>query len=382
MPGRRLPVVFDTNPLQAEGWLLTSESMRIVEHEAQKGAMSLYISAVTRLELVRHGMEQARLAANRYRESAALLMRLGSAESLDRGVELRAEAYEQRLDARLREIGVEILAVPDVSHNELLLRALDGQKPFKEKGRGYKDALIWLGVVELLRVVGPPLAFVTKDGDFRDGQDLTADLVQDLVATGYDNTAVRLYGSVGEMIAAEVPEIRAAIARIQRLLAEDAQFRERLVAWMVTLVDQEGPPFIEAMFRARLGSQPTARISLFSPTRAPGVEAAFEPSNGTRPLELSLQGDLAVFVSFDPRDIRLPCQCPLGLHPKASKSYATPSPLSGCSTPLMTRRRGTSSRFAFARRDGSSPTPSPHRQPSPCERRMMSRSRVTRRPLI
>lgn len=56
------------------------------------------------------------------------------------------------------------------SHEDLVRRELEGRRPFKENGTGYRDALIWHGLLEWMRRIGrqegEPVLFVT--GNVRD----------------------------------------------------------------------------------------------------------------------------------------------------------------------------------------------------------------------
>jgi hypothetical protein len=74
-PTQRLPVAFDTNVVEAEGWGLSSERMRMLAHEAQSVAIAL-VPEVVRLELAHHGTEAAAKAAKQYRDVVGKLKQL------------------------------------------------------------------------------------------------------------------------------------------------------------------------------------------------------------------------------------------------------------------------------------------------------------------
>ncbi len=63
--------------------------------------------------------------------------------------------YEQWLRDRLGRVGAKILPLPQISHHEILSRALPEERPFRIKGDGpkmgsdgYRDMLIWASVAE------------------------------------------------------------------------------------------------------------------------------------------------------------------------------------------------------------------------------------------
>lgn len=53
-----------------------------------------------------------------------------------------AVVYSDTLRAKLREYGAEVLPLPQTSHSAILDRDLAVRKPFRENGKGYRDALL------------------------------------------------------------------------------------------------------------------------------------------------------------------------------------------------------------------------------------------------
>lgn len=80
--------------------------------------------------------------------------------------------------------GLKILPMPCVALEQILLRDLDRRKPFDEKGRGFRDFLIWRSVCELHSLDNGEyfkIIFVTNDGDFLDKKSgIHEDLQKDL----------------------------------------------------------------------------------------------------------------------------------------------------------------------------------------------------------
>ena len=59
-------------------------------------------------------------------------------------------AYSDSLQVIAQERGIEFLDYPRVTHQNILRRFFQKRKPFGEKDTGYKDALIWETILELL----------------------------------------------------------------------------------------------------------------------------------------------------------------------------------------------------------------------------------------
>lgn len=96
------------------------------------------------------------------------------------------------------------LPEPNVQHIELVDRATRHRRPFREKGTGYRDALIWASVVELVRE-GHTVAFISNNSkDFADTEgNLHNDLKEDL--KGSEGGGVLLFASLRRLFEYEPP---------------------------------------------------------------------------------------------------------------------------------------------------------------------------------
>jgi pimeloyl-ACP methyl ester carboxylesterase len=75
--------------------------------------------------------------------------------------------YEAQLTSRLNELGWTIAQYPDVSHRDVARRAIERRRPFDEKGRGYRDTLVWHTVRDVILASETPILLISGDGDFR-----------------------------------------------------------------------------------------------------------------------------------------------------------------------------------------------------------------------
>jgi hypothetical protein len=129
--------------------------------------IDVYVPAVVIEETVGNYARAMKKSANAQRLSQRERRRLG----LDLTGPLDDAAYrsylKERLDSRL---GVTVLPWCEVSHAELVHRAVSRTPPFDSNGCGYRDSLVWADVVELARagrdvvLVSADRAFATPDG--------------------------------------------------------------------------------------------------------------------------------------------------------------------------------------------------------------------------
>jgi PIN domain len=295
-----LSVIPDTNSLQSEGWSLDSDPLRVVMHECKRGAFALCVPEVVVRELTAHGADRALEAAKQYTRSADALWRLGELESRPEPISLHA-TYPGKLRATLETFGATILPVPQIAHADLLDRAVGDRKPFRrEKGTGYKDALIWYSLLELLREKGPPVAFVTADGDFRDGDDLAEDLIKDLQDAGYPADSVRLYKSFSDLVGEEVADLRELQAQFELRIQHDAGFRAYLIANLIVAADEEGSWVLESLLpNVPLLDVQGAQVNSFMPKGDPVVLNAVRAKDHET-YEVALRGTLDIVFDVEP----------------------------------------------------------------------------------
>jgi hypothetical protein len=151
---------------------------------------------------------------NGFRERLQLLAARADAVETDaRRLGLSAEVFTQRIDVAtetekyrttlLHELGVELLPLPDLSHHELVKRALQRRKPFNQSGAGYRDALIWQHVLDSLKSTSQNVCFVTANRrDFWDGKALHTHLIEDLANAGIAADRLHLHEKLEDLNAA------------------------------------------------------------------------------------------------------------------------------------------------------------------------------------
>ena len=118
-----------------------------------------------------------------------------SIDDLDQGQEVNS--FRSRLHTQLCNAHCIIAPYPEVSHKELVAQAVTRRRPFDSQGSGYRDALIWHSIIDLLNKYNRKIVFVTDDKDFRDrNRKLHPQLRKDLTDRGHDKSDVILVTSL------------------------------------------------------------------------------------------------------------------------------------------------------------------------------------------
>ncbi len=137
----------------------------------------------------------------------------------DQASNAAAIEYAKRLRARIDEIG-RMPTHEDIPQQDLVTRCLSRRKPFKEPGRGYRDALIW--EVILRKVVTKDdvtILVTTNHKDFAKDKDyeIHRDLVRDLEDRGLPSCSIQLIDSVDSLVAKHIKPLLHSTDAVPRL---------------------------------------------------------------------------------------------------------------------------------------------------------------------
>ncbi|WP_188042261.1 PIN domain-containing protein [Microbacterium sp. ANT_H45B] len=125
--------------------------------------------------LPRLALEEAVATYRRRREAKAVeIQAVGRRASLEVQKHLgravasalkEAKKYPKLISKALEEVGVDVLDAPQVSHEDVARRAIGRRRPFDDAGSGYRDALHWMSVLEIVddRYEGSNIIFVSAD---------------------------------------------------------------------------------------------------------------------------------------------------------------------------------------------------------------------------
>ncbi len=90
---------------------------------------------------------------------------------------------------------------PTITLQELLQRAISKLRPFREVDKGFRDTLIWLSLLTLLKSSNENIVFITNDEGFRKDKemnDVHPDLLNDLTQEGIELDRFLIYRSLNE----------------------------------------------------------------------------------------------------------------------------------------------------------------------------------------
>jgi hypothetical protein len=185
-----IKICLDTNTLH-ENWLPAGEAFTFLAELIATGECEIFISEVSILEHVRHYQRKASQIESELKSSLANYDKL----FVDQDKPAISPAlcdpqiFEKRFRARLKELGIQTLKIPHVSHAELVDRDLAEKKPFLPSGKGYRDALTWLGFLRKIDKDTAQAVVVTNDAnDFcaDDKKSLHPELVAELKGKNSD----------------------------------------------------------------------------------------------------------------------------------------------------------------------------------------------------
>jgi hypothetical protein len=155
-------VVFDTTVFE-NGFNPRSAEVPLLKNFLVRTRSELYVPAIVHEE-----------ALNRVRKRVTEAnAKIGAVQRLTGGSEgfkiIKPEdamaTYAETLKILFGDLDAQLLPLPTVSHADVLKRALAAKKPFVDSGRGYRDALIWHNIVELLRASSDQIVFVSQNSD-------------------------------------------------------------------------------------------------------------------------------------------------------------------------------------------------------------------------
>jgi hypothetical protein len=148
-------IIIDTNAIH-ESYLFNRVPLQTILKEREKLALKVALPQVSLLEHAKHYWKSYSDAVDKMRNLD------GPTHGLK---ELRFDSAVDLIRNRANDAGIEILPIPDVTHEKLVDRAIRGQRPFSPDGKeGYRDALIWETVKYHANEF--EIAFITNDTDF------------------------------------------------------------------------------------------------------------------------------------------------------------------------------------------------------------------------
>lgn len=234
-------VFLDSNVICAD-FMLESNAFQLLLNEAAEGRARIVLPEIVLDEVGRKYRDVARDALVAYRASIRELGRLNLASSRSGQVLSEGQAYSRyvaRLKRRLQSVGTVFLAYPQVGHKAVTQRILSRARPSSAKDDAYRDTLIWLTLLDLVKSTSEDVAFITADmrafGD-ESKRSLHPDLLRDLRDQGVVPKRVTLYPTLRDFTQTHVAPAQRHLIELKRLTFEDSDFSTELIEYLYSLL--------------------------------------------------------------------------------------------------------------------------------------------------
>ena len=202
-----MKIVFDTNIVHKDFFLRNAQIISLCE-TAKKCGIQVWIPQVVVDEIITHYKEKIGEARSDLQKAKYSLAFFYPNEGIKDYFTSEKEAlllddYRSAFLERLSELGIRIIPYPQIPHEVLVRRDLARKKPFQSNGKGYRDALIWESVYNIIENNGnmPDLVFINKNTkDFFENGNLHPDLLADILSKGLPPDCMLIHEDISKAI--------------------------------------------------------------------------------------------------------------------------------------------------------------------------------------
>lgn len=284
-------VVLDSTVLSGRDPRLESAAAHTLRDLSAAGSIRVAIPEVVLIEATENHRRAVRQLQDKYRSVSRELKRLGAPQSSeDTRPHHRLRTYLEHL---LADVSGEVLPIPNTDHESLVRKAAERRRPFDEHGDGYRDALVWETVLELLDRVGDPVILVSGDrpafSEGRDRAELAAELARELSERRHDGR-VRLVFDLGAAVD-EIPQAAQLEERWPHPIAADPELRPALIQALLEAAYEQGGELLEATCAP--GSR-NPRFANFSAPRNLRIVQSWTSETGSVLLDVELEVDYTI----------------------------------------------------------------------------------------
>jgi hypothetical protein len=166
-------LVLDTNILDSLPENLQSGELASLVATAGKLRVPVFVPGVVASEWSRHRVESAKESLEKSFEANKHLSQYVEADMAPSATTKElTDRVQQVSSARLSQAGMQVMPTPALDPEELTRRAVEERRPFRKEGRGFKDQLVVLSVLEACAELKCMTAvLVTNDrADFNAGE--------------------------------------------------------------------------------------------------------------------------------------------------------------------------------------------------------------------
>ncbi|WP_199424252.1 PIN domain-containing protein [Actinotalea solisilvae] len=277
---------------------------RVLAHAPESWSLRLFTSEVAVAEAVAGYDRAIAQHVEALDKTARSWGRLGAGSDADdtrAALRRRGEVYREHLQSSLVEAGVSVLPTPAVSHSEVIARSVARRRPCDERGDGYRDTLVWLSFLELVRANAEEesFVFVTTDTDFMDD-----------LKTGFHE---HLKEDLGEQASNGRVRLRQVLGDIPLALAQRSGEGEELKSLRDELKAETVGRFVESLLKESIGEQLSARAcALPRASESAMLESVGAMRGMTFTVRGSVSDDQAVADFLVEADTEILIRVPLG----------------------------------------------------------------------
>lgn len=214
------------------------------------------------------------------------LVSADAVEAAQTALEQRCDSYEDQLRGRLVTIGFEVLSHPEVSHAELVSRAVQRRRPNKpETGDGYRDTLNWFSLMQEADqlVAGDAVLWVTEDKDFWTKQDLHEALSAELSERAIECKVLpqRSIDEAVDHVQSAIDPEQKDTARVRAKLDQRSRTLEKFIAKQVLSAVADRPVSARSLALPRTAANVSIMV-LADPVEEPEFRVAGAVEDGAR----------------------------------------------------------------------------------------------------
>lgn len=201
---QQMKIILDTNSIKDV--LLKSVLLDELNARTDRLKLSIFIPEIVLIEKHRLFEEEFKSNFKSWGQSSSFFSLLNeNSYSPPLDFNEAIELYSKKLSTRLQKLNISVIETPQINTNVLLQRDINTVRPFDRRGRGFRDTLIWLSVLNEAKDNQSDIAFVTDDKIFWASYGggvgkLHADFDKDLHDSGINGNKIRLYKNLEALI--------------------------------------------------------------------------------------------------------------------------------------------------------------------------------------
>lgn len=238
-----IAIVLDTTELVSDP-TLRGGALRLLLEASRRNKCRLYVPEVVMAEAIAH----------QERELAKLITKLESLRKdyrrqtgrdlpLDDAmvdVQTQSNSYSYWFRAQFERGNAEFVPYATVSHEELVEAAVGRRAPFSESGAGYRDALVWEAVKEVVADTPYTVALVTKNiRDFAADSDSLRFAEELLEQVDHEQVErLELVSDLKGLVSARLQPDLDAHAEVSRRFEREEDFRERFLSSLESCIQE------------------------------------------------------------------------------------------------------------------------------------------------